>query len=176
MNIAIVGNSRPQRNYSSEIDSCDLVIRFSKLNFLESGMIGKKTNHIYINANENFLANIPLLKSNKIEGYGKCEIFMRVWDENQTKKICELLKIKKYTILREETVDMIDKKYDWPRVDQYFTTTGLMTIVKITEEFPNAKIKLFCFNYDSDFGEFEFEDEFEFIMFLEYHGKVKLIS
>ncbi len=177
MKIAIIGNSTPLRNYSKEIDTYDLVIRFSKLNFINSNLIGKKTDRIYINTNDNFIENLNFIPPQNKEFYKNAEVFLRIWDEKNTKQICENLEITKYKILEEKgTIDLITKKYGWPKVDGYFTSTGLMALVNILEEFPDTEIHTFCFNYNGDFGEFEFEPEFEFLLFLEYHKKIKIIS
>lgn len=68
MNIAIVGNKPPDHDCSELIDSADLVVRISKMDHLDSGMIGKRTDVLYLEPNHfwwsfsRVVRRLPLLR------------------------------------------------------------------------------------------------------------------
>lgn len=51
MNIAIVGNKRVTENVSRQVDAADVVIRISKMNHLDSGLVGVRTDELYLEPN-----------------------------------------------------------------------------------------------------------------------------
>lgn len=51
MIICIVGNKRPDRDVSAQVDAADLVVRVSKMDHLDTGLIGRRTDVLYLEPN-----------------------------------------------------------------------------------------------------------------------------
>ena len=51
MEICIVGNKKPSQDFTQEIDSADRVVRVSKMDYLDTGLIGSRTDELYLEPN-----------------------------------------------------------------------------------------------------------------------------
>lgn len=51
MTICIVGNKRPDQDVSAQVDAADTVIRVSKMDHLDTGLIGRRTDALYLEPN-----------------------------------------------------------------------------------------------------------------------------
>lgn len=64
--VAVVGNRTPERDFSAEIDSCDVVIRFNNFYNYESGRVGKRVDVLFITPSSAWL-NLKDDKARKID-------------------------------------------------------------------------------------------------------------
>lgn len=51
MIICIVGNKRPEQDVSAQVDAADTVVRISKMDWLDTGLIGRRTDALYLEPN-----------------------------------------------------------------------------------------------------------------------------
>lgn len=53
--VALVGNAPPERDFSAEIEACGVVVRFSKVEHYGTGRLGRRTDLLVIQCNQDFL-------------------------------------------------------------------------------------------------------------------------
>lgn len=51
MIISTIGNKPPDHDASAQIDAADLVVRISKMDYLDTGWIGRRTDELYLEPN-----------------------------------------------------------------------------------------------------------------------------
>ncbi len=176
--VAIIGNSLPLRDSSKEIDSADIVVRFSKMEHLHSGLIGTKTDIIVINPNKHFLDSVNIVGDDDRKGaYKNAGIFFRGNDTSLIETI-----IHKFGITNKTTVinpDLIARKvreiFAWNGEGNMNISTGVLTTCDFIFNRPDCDLELYNFRYDGDMGPFKFDTEAELIHLLESKKLLKLI-
>jgi hypothetical protein len=177
LKLAIVGNSPPKKNYSEEIDSADFVVRFSKMDHLDNGLVGTRTDLLIINPNNHFFEKgILNLSDKKKIIYSKTNVFFRESEKMYLQKIIDILGIKRYGFLKQNLLfELLDKNYGWSGDGNLNTTTGLLFVVHSILNMPEYHPSLYCFGYDGFFGPFEFDEEINVVLSMSFNRLVNIV-
>lgn len=68
MIVCIVGNKVPDEDVSVSVDSADIVVRISKMDYLDTGLVGSRTDRLYLEPNyvwqrySGAIRRLPLLR------------------------------------------------------------------------------------------------------------------
>lgn len=126
MRIAVVSNKQNLKiNYSNTIDSCDKVIRVNKMDNLDSGLSGERTDIAVVSTSGNYFSYSP--QQRHVDVLKKCEhvYFLGGPNENYAKQIG----LKNYSVF--------DHDLDYSSVRW---TAVVKAVILATYLFPEAEI------------------------------------
>ena len=139
--IAIVGNAAPFRDYSKEIDTCDLVVRFNNTNHWKSGKIGSRCDIHAFQHNE-----ITALAGGVSSSPAK-----EIWIFCSNRKNCNALKIIRANnfMTRKCRVVFWDEKSWAVKLCAKYASSGFSMIESLLEKayYDCYKKLLFCFTW-----------------------------
>lgn len=145
MKIAVVGNAEPARDYSAEIDAADLVIRFNRIPFFATGLVGRRADiHAFVDAfpagymiaKHRMEVSAPVVWWMNHNSQIRAAIMAAHHLEN---KIHESFSPVRYRELREEMAVSNP-------------SSGVRVIRKCRLKWPNATPILYCFTWQGYWG------------------------
>lgn len=182
MRIAVVANGEPRRDFSSEIDSHDLVIRFNLLNYLKKNSTGKKTDVIGLRTFRNFKEILARVLGHKkeLEAYLSCSEILLVYDYEQRIQYPgnHFKDLNKALVeLRGELVkiQLVPAEYLGDRGLRESTGFAVLKYIRTKYEDLDTEINLFCFNYEFNNDDHEHSAEQIYVRGLGRKGELNFI-
>lgn len=169
MKLAIVGNAKPSRNLSSEIDSCSLVVRFNNTNYLGSGLVGERCD-IHVIQHEEMTALAGGVSSSKASEFWiicdspvNCNAMEIMRKNNLSPRVCVVL-FRDGTGLAKE----LSAKYP---------SSGAMAINSLLGKaaFLDWDKLLFCFTWEGDPVNHNWNNERELCERYEREGRLRIV-
>lgn len=183
MKIAIIGNAIPQKNYSQQIDSCEIIIRINRTPHYNTGLTGSKCSVLALQRLNSVESNRFLRPDNQLD-FKVISLAKEIWFINYLPesliKLVEHYKIKDKQILTIDpglkNIHEID--YYWSKNKRVFSpSTGLAVIHHIINQdrFKNYSKELYNFTWQGNFVHF-WDGEQSVINYWQSIGKVKIIN
>lgn len=143
--IAIVANASVDKDYSEEIDSADIVVRFNHFYNYDSGLVGKKLDYVVALPTDHWKNKLtPEERHEKLIDELKPTILVhKFWERTtwplfrQVYKNCKVILIK-----------------DFPKNDYNYLTTGCAFLYWALQNFKNCEIAIYGYSTDQDFTKY----------------------